>query len=193
MLKLRLIAIALLIACTAAPISAGAEPLEREECKALEAEKRTMLTPRIKTALQHGPDWVKEHLHNQAEIEKIRQYLQVEEKVAFRCRTDGVRIPKPLPPPLPDRKPAVPTILVEGTPKILAGVAATSFLPLRKPSVFGGETPGAETAGAEPPADEETAGEGDITTPADTEAEAGPSQTVADSDKTAPSEEKATQ
>ncbi len=188
MSKLRPIAIALLAAFTAAPMSAGAEPLEREECKALESQKRTMLTPKIKTALKQGPDWVKENLHDAAEIEKIREYLQVEEKVAFRCRTDGVRIPKPLPPPLPDRKPAVPTYVADGAPKILAGVAATSFLPLRNPS-----RSDTKTVEADPPAGEESAGEGDITSAADEEAEAGPSQAIADSDKTAPSENKATQ
>ena len=186
--KLRLSAIALLAAFTAVPLSAGAEPLERDECKALEAQKRTMLTPKIKTALKQGPDWVKEHLHDAAEIEKIREYLQVEEKVAFRCRTDGVRIPKPLPPPLPDRKPAIPTFVAEGTPKILAGVAATSLLPLRNPS-----RSDTDTAEADPAAEQETAGEGDIATATDEEAEAGPSQAIADSDKTAPSENKATQ
>ena len=185
--RLRLIAIALLAAFIVAPMSAGAEPLEREECKALEAQKHTMLTPKVKAALKQGPDWVKEHLHDAAEIEKVRAYLQVEEKVAFRCRTDGVRVPKPLPPPLPDRKPSVPTILVEGTPNVLAGVAAMSFLPLRKPALLGSETAAADT-----PAKEETAGEGDITTAGDEEAEAGPSQAIADSDKTAPSENKAT-
>jgi len=201
--SLRLIAIALLAACPAVlPFAAAAEPLEADECKALQQKKQLLLTPQIKSALKRGPDWVKEHLHDYAEIEKVRQYLHVEEKVKFRCRTDGVRIPKPMPPPLPHRKPPVPLIVVEGTPKVLAGVAATAFLPLRKPA-----SPSAETAAAPNPADEESAGEGDITAADDIQAatgpgqaetgsshaETGPSQTVADSDKTAPSEIKATQ
>ncbi len=69
---------------------------------------------------------------------------------------------------MPDRKPSVPTILVEGTPKVLAGVAATSFLPLRKPSFSR-----SETAEAEQSSDEAGEGEGDITTAADTESKAG--------------------
>ena len=77
--------------------------------------------------------------------------------------------------------------MVQGTPKILAGVAATSFLPLRKPTAT-------VTAEAEAPQDEGPEGEGDVAAEADGEMpEAGPSQTVADSDKTAPSENKATQ
>lgn len=185
--KLRLIAIALLSACAVAPLSAVAEPLDQEECKALEVQKRALLTPKVQSALARGPDWVKDHLHDHEEIENVREYLKVEEKVAFRCRTDGVQVPTPMPPPLPDRKPPVPTLLVKGTPHILAGVAATSFLPLRKPT----EAAIAET---EAPADEGTEGAGDIATDGDDDlAEPGPSQAVADSDKTAPPEKKATQ
>jgi hypothetical protein len=200
MFKLRLIAAALLAMGLAALLSTAvrAEMLERDQCKALEAEKQTLLTTSVKAALSGGPDWVKEHLHNEEEIEQVRKYLQVEEKVAFRCRTDGVRIPKPKPPPLPDRKPEVPTFVVDTgkAPQILAGVAATSFLPLRKPSAAE-----LETVEAEGPATEEQAGAGDADTDAEemtvategNEAEPGPSQAVADSDKTAPPENKATQ
>ena len=188
MLKPRHIVVALLAACTAVPFSlgAGAEPLEPDECKALEAKKRGLLTPKVQSALTRGPDWVKDNLHDQEQIEKIREYLMVEETVAFRCRTDGVRIPKPLPPPLPDRKPPVPTILVQGTPKVLAGVAATSFLPLRKPSLAASAS---ETVTADAPPEEGAGGEGDVASAADDAGpQAGPSQTVSDSDKTAPSE-----
>ena len=169
MIRLGLIAIALLAAWTAAPPSAGAEPLEAEECKALQAKKQALLTPNLKSALKRGPDWVKEHLHDSAEIEKVREYLYVEAKVAFRCRTDGVRIPKQMPPPPPDRKPPVPQILVQGTPQVLAGMAAMSFLPIRKPLL-----PDAETAAALVSGEEETDGEGDIASPdQDTVAETG--------------------
>jgi hypothetical protein len=193
--KLGLIVMALLVASATAPFSLGAraEPLEQEECNALKAQQDTLLTTEVKAALTRGPDWVKEHLFNQDHIEKVREYLSVEEKVAFRCRTNGVRIPKPLPPPPPDRKPPVPTYVVEGSPKVLAGIAATSFLPLRKPSLLG--TAEASDAGEETIASED--GAGDIDEPATTttamETDPGPSQAVADSDKTAPSENKATQ
>lgn len=212
MLKLRLIAMALLVASAPAPFGLGAraEPLEREECKELKAQQRSLLTPDVKAALTRGPDWVKEHLYEMDHIEKVRQYLSVEEKVAFRCRTNGVRIPKPMPPPLPDRKPPVPTYVVEGSPKVLAGIAATSFLPLRKPSVSApetaegddtGEVAIAEQAGDIDEPDTATGEEaGDIDEPATTatamdseETESGPSQAVAESDKTAPPENKATQ
>lgn len=192
MSMLRPIAAALLAlgVATLSNLAARAEMLEPEQCKALEGEKQTLLTASVKAALTLGPDWVKEHLHNQDEIEKVRQYLLVEEKVAFRCRTDGVRIPKPKPPPLPDPKPAVPIIMAEGQ-KVLAGATAISFLPLRKPSDLATELVKTITG--------EQQGAGDIDDPEAVTAAAdssranpGPSQAVADSDKTAPSENKAT-
>jgi len=195
MFKLRLIATALIAMGLIAPFGPAsvAEPLEPAECKALQGQKQTLLTKTVRAALTRGPDWVKEHLHDEEQIEKVREYLRVEEKVAFRCRTDGVRIPKRLPPPLPDRKPPVPTYVAEGeTQKILAGMAATSLLPLRKPTR---ESP--ETIEAVLAADENAAGDGgggnDITSTKSDGAEPGSSQAVAESDKTAPPDNKATQ
>jgi hypothetical protein len=130
----RLTTVALYAVCAALLSTvATAEPLERDACKSLEAEKRALLTPEMQAALARGPDWVKNHLDSAGDIEKVRQYLLVEEKLAFRCRTNGVRIPPPRLPPLPDPKPPVPIFTVEGQ-KVLAGAAAISFLPLRKPS-----------------------------------------------------------
>jgi len=195
MTKLRSIAAVLFAFALAAPACAAyAEPLEREQCDALKVQIKTLLTPTVGAALQHGPDWVKDHLHDQDMIEQVRRYLSVEEQIAFRCRTDGVRIPKPEPPSLPDRKPAVPTF-------VMAGVAASSLMPLRNPS-----RPVADAIAA---ALAETEGEGDIDdntdmAASDTTAAAaapvaasaaapGASQAIADSDKTAPSGNKATQ
>lgn len=199
MTKLRPIAAVLFVlACTAPFCTASAEPLERDECDVLKAQQKDLLTASVSAALQRGPDWVKEHLHDKDTIEQIREYLIVEEKVAFRCRTDGVRIPKPEPPSLPDRKPPVPTFIV-------AGVEATSLFPLRNPSRKAGDAIAAALAA------DGTEGEGDIDgdavlspdsepaapqaaiPPAAADDAAGASQDVADSDKTAPSDNKATQ
>ncbi len=187
---LRLIATVLIAMGLIAPFGTAsvAEPLELAECKALQSQKNTLLTKTVRSALKRAPDWVKEHLHDEDQIEKVREYLLVEEKVAFRCRTDGVRVPKPLPPPLPDRKPPVPTFVAgEENQKILAGIAATSLLPLRKPTR---ESP--KTIEAVLASDEEGTGDGvgaaDIASPAESDgAGAGSSQAVAESDKTAPS------
>jgi hypothetical protein len=186
----RSIVIALLALCAAATFSLGtrAEPLDRDECKSLKVEQKGLLTTEVRAALSRGPDWVKDHLHDAGDIEKVRQYLLIEEKVKFRCRTDGVRIPKPTPPPLPDPKPPVPIFTAEGQ-KVLAGAAAISFLPLRKPSL---STP--ESVQAEAAAEQGIGDTDEVAISADSkEEEAGPSQTVADSDKTAPPKTKATQ
>ena len=127
MTNLRPMAILVLVALGIPCGTASAEPLEEEQCKALKSQEKTLLTATVRAALRGGPDWVKQHLHDLDKIEQVREYLSVEEKVAFRCRTDGVRIPKPPLPSLPDRKPAVPTFIV-------AGVDATSLMPHRNPS-----------------------------------------------------------
>jgi hypothetical protein len=188
----RLITVALYAVCAALLSTvATAEPLERDACKSLEAEKRALLTPEMQAALARGPDWVKNHLDSAGDIEKVRQYLLVEEKLAFRCRTNGVRIPPPRLPPLPDPKPPVPIFTVEGQ-KVLAGAAAISFLPLRKPSPSASEPVQAAATAPESVGDADDSGDSDEDTTAAVP-KSGPSQTVADSDKTAPPEIKATQ
>lgn len=180
----RSIILALVAACAAAAFgtAASAEPLDSAACKTLKAEQKSLLTGKLKAALSRGPDWVKENLHNADEIEKVRHYLLVEEKAAFRCRTDGVRIPKPKPMELPDRKPEVPTVVaaVEEPVKVLASAAANPFLPLRKPGWSAPAEGDAEPA-------QMAAGASDIT--ASIEPTPAPSQTVADSDKTAPQQD----
>lgn len=168
---LRAIAATLLLIGVAAPHGAArAEPLEADECKALKSEQKTLLTATVQAALARGPDWVKDNLHDHEKIEQVRQYLQVEEKVAFRCRTNGVRIPKPEPPSLPDRKPPVPTY-------ILAGVAATSLIPLRNPSREAGDAIAAVV-----PANQGE-GEGDIDDDADLGADGKDSLTKAEGER----------
>lgn len=150
MTKLHPIAAMLLVVAAAMPYGAAqAAPLEAEECEALKSEKKTLLTPMVQEALKRGPDWAKDHLHDYEKFVQIRRYLQVEEKVAFRCRTDGVRVPKPEPPPVPHRKPPVPVFIV-------AGVDASALMPERNPAREAGTAVAATT-----PANEGE-GEGDI-------------------------------
>jgi hypothetical protein len=138
---LRVIAIAITASGFASPfaVRAVAEPLDKDACDNLQLEQKKLLTPAMQAALERGPDWVKDHLNDQ-EIERVRNFLEVEETIKFRCRTG---VPKPTPPapvsaegiPVPDRNP---------------NRGATAIV------------------------------------------DAKPSQTVADSDKTAPSKAKAT-
>jgi hypothetical protein len=108
----RLGAVVLLVAA-ARLIAAGgasAEPLDKDSCASLQAERKGLLTKEMQAALDQGPDWVKKHL-NEVELDRVRDFLKVEEKIEFRCRGGGVAKAKVSPPPasdmpLPDRKPA---------------------------------------------------------------------------------------
>ena len=159
---LRFIAVALVAASTAAPFCAVAEPLDKESCLKLQGERRKLLTREMQAALDHGPDWVKDHLDT-AEIEKVRAFLDIEAMIEFRCRGGGVTKPSetaatgdPDIPPLPDRKPTPP-------PSAVAESGPDTPLPDRNPNSAAPAT-----------------------------ANVNASQTVADSDKTAPPKTKAT-
>jgi hypothetical protein len=89
-----------------------AEPLDKESCVNLQSEKKQLLNREMQAALDHGPDWVKNHL-SEPEIERVRRYLGIEEQIEFRCRGGGVTKAKVTPPgemPLPDRKPTLPLV-----------------------------------------------------------------------------------
>jgi hypothetical protein len=119
---LRSIAVALFTASSALALgfSAVAEPLDKQSCASLQVERNKLLTRDMQAALDRGPDWVKDHLNDQ-ELEQVRQFLGVEEKIQFRCRGGGVakpalqaagtpgQTPSADVVPLPDRKPAPPT------------------------------------------------------------------------------------
>lgn len=163
---LRFIAVALLAASSAITLGAAAvaEPLDKEACLNLQGERKKLLTREMQAALDHGPDWVKEHLDTE-EIEKVRQFLATEEMIEFRCRGGGVAKPTESAAksptdaetvPLPDRKPTLP-------PSAVATGEPETPVPDRKPA------PGSSAT-----------------------ADVKPSQTVADSDKTTPSKTKAT-
>ena len=90
---LRRQALAVLIS-VAAPFAgtvavAIAEPLDKESCANLQIERKKLLTREMQAALEHGPDWVKNHLDDES-IGKVRRFLSVEEQIVFRCRGGGV-------------------------------------------------------------------------------------------------------
>jgi hypothetical protein len=169
---LRFIAIAISTGMLAALPGARvfAEPLDKDACLKLQADRARLLTREMKVALERGPDWVKDHL-NTGEIEKVREFLAVEEMIEFRCRGGGVTKQAAVPAsaddmPLPDRKPDIP----QGT------------------AVGSADAPSTPTAGgADVPLPDRKPGSG---TPSLADVE--PSQALADSDKTAPAKAKAT-
>jgi hypothetical protein len=94
-----------------------AEPLDKEACANLQIERKKLLTRDMQAALDQGPDWVKDHLNDEA-IGRVRHFLSVEEQIQFRCRGGGVaKVPakstdagpeNAATVPLPDRKPTMP-------------------------------------------------------------------------------------
>jgi hypothetical protein len=91
----------------------SAEPLDKQSCSSLQTERKQLLTRDMQAALDQGPDWVKTHL-NEAEIDQVRRFLNIEEQIEFRCRGGGVDKAKVVAPdtgtvPLPDRKPSPPS------------------------------------------------------------------------------------
>ena len=114
MLRPRVLADLTLVALPLVAAAAVAEPLDKNSCANLQVERSKLLTRDMQAALDQGPDWVKTHL-NDAEIEKVRRFLSVEEQIQFRCRGGGVakapekstEASREVAPtvPLPDRKP----------------------------------------------------------------------------------------
>jgi hypothetical protein len=96
---------------------AVAEPLDKDSCANLQVERSKLLTHDMQAALDQGPDWVKNHLNDEA-IDRVRHFLSVEEQIQFRCRGGGVaKVPAKSTDttpedaatvPLPDRKPTSP-------------------------------------------------------------------------------------
>jgi hypothetical protein len=86
---------------------ARAEPLGKQACAKLKAEYDSMLTPEMKQALDQGPDWVKSHLDDQ-DLDKVRAYINIENKLDFRCRKGRYLSDYVHRVPLPDRRPEPP-------------------------------------------------------------------------------------
>ena len=173
MKMLRFIAVALVAASSAVSLcaTAFAAPLDKVACLKLQDERKKLLTAKMRAALEQGPDWVKNHL-NDDDIEKVREFLLIEETIEFRCRDSVVAkamqeaLANPDAVPLPDRKPTPPSSVAAANPSTAAtGGTVDPEMPL----------PDRNPAAAER-----------------TIADVKPSQTVADSDKTAPSTAKAT-
>jgi hypothetical protein len=88
-----------------------AEPRDKESCANLQSQRKQLLNRDMQAALDQGPDWVKNHL-SEPEIDRVRNFLAIEEQIEFRCRGGGMTKARVTPPavvPLPDRKPTTPS------------------------------------------------------------------------------------
>lgn len=61
-----------------------AKPLDKEACKGLEAEKKTLVASGIVKQMAKGALWAKENMSS-AQLEQVKRYITVDEQLQFRC------------------------------------------------------------------------------------------------------------
>lgn len=72
------------MALWAALTPAAAAPLDAEECGRLAEEHKVLVGAGIEAQLAKGPDWGRDNL-DQAQLDRIKQFLAIEEQLRFRC------------------------------------------------------------------------------------------------------------
>ena len=73
-----------LLGLLSAPFSLAAEPLDKDACGRLQAEKQTLMVLGVDKQFAKGPEWAKANLAG-ADLANIRRFLNVEEQLKFRC------------------------------------------------------------------------------------------------------------
>jgi hypothetical protein len=76
------VAASLLLSCAAQHLAA--EPLDKDACGKLQAEKQSLVVLGVDKEFAKGPDWAKANLA-QAELDLLKRFLTVEEQLKFRC------------------------------------------------------------------------------------------------------------
>jgi hypothetical protein len=75
---------ALLAACVVAASGVSAEPLDKEACERLQAEKQTLVVLGVDKEFARGPEWAKANLA-QSELNLLKRYIDLDEQLKFRC------------------------------------------------------------------------------------------------------------
>jgi hypothetical protein len=75
---------ALLLAVLAAPAGVLAEPLAKEACDKLVAEKQSLTMLGVDKEYAKGADWAKANLA-QGELNNLKRFLTIDEQLKFRC------------------------------------------------------------------------------------------------------------
>src|SRR5262249_53534701 len=70
------------------PVRAIAAPLDKAACTKLAAEMQNMKALDIDKLMEKGPAWAASHLPP-AELSLIRQYIDLDEQMRFRCAAPG--------------------------------------------------------------------------------------------------------
>jgi hypothetical protein len=76
--------VALLFGMLAAPLGLAAEPLDKDACGKLQAEKASLIVLGVDKEFSKGADWAKANLP-QAELDQLKRYLTIDEQLKFRC------------------------------------------------------------------------------------------------------------
>jgi acyl-CoA synthetase (AMP-forming)/AMP-acid ligase II len=81
---LRLAGAAFILGAVALPLSASADPLDKEACGKLQSEKQALVVLGVDKEFAKGPEWAKANL-GQAELNLLKRYLTIDEQLKFRC------------------------------------------------------------------------------------------------------------
>lgn len=61
-----------------------AKPLDKEACKKLQTEKKSLVASGIVKQMAKGALWAKENMSS-AQLEQVKRYITVDEQLQFRC------------------------------------------------------------------------------------------------------------
>ena len=75
---------ALLFGMLAAPLGLAAEPLDKDACGKLQAERASLVVLGVDKEFAKGADWARANLP-QAELDQLKRYLTIDEQLKFRC------------------------------------------------------------------------------------------------------------
>lgn len=73
------------LAAIAAPGDVAAKPLSPDECKARLTEHTDLVSKGAASLLEKEPDWVKSNM-TEADLNRIKRLLEVEDDIRFRCQ-----------------------------------------------------------------------------------------------------------
>jgi len=110
--------LAFIAALLVSPLGLAAEPLDKEACDRLQAEKQALVVLGVDKEFAKGPDWAKANL-GLPELNLLKRFMTLDEQLKFRCGMsmvtldipdepgdvfDGDVVAAPAPPPLPSRR-----------------------------------------------------------------------------------------
>ena len=78
----------------ATPFGLAAEPLDKEACGKLQAERASLIVLGVDKEFAKGADWAKANLP-QAELDQLKRYLIIDEQLKFRCGLATVTLQVP--------------------------------------------------------------------------------------------------